>query len=178
MGAPGDSDLIARARAGDKNAFEQLLRPMVAPAARLAYGMLQDRAAAEDVVQEAALKAWRRLRSLRPGSDFGPWFLGIAANQCRSLRRTRWWSVLRFEQVHSPAAQGTEDATVRGADMRRALQRLPDGQRAAILLHFYLDLPLETVAAVLGISVSGAKSRVNRALKRMRRGLDSYEVVM
>lgn len=88
MGPPGDPDLISRARAGDKTAFEDLLRPVIGPAARLAYGMLQNHAEAEDVVQEAAVKAWRRMGNLHAGSDFGPWFLGIVANQSRTVRRT------------------------------------------------------------------------------------------
>lgn len=178
MGDPGDSDLVSRARNGDKNAFEQLLRPMVGPAARLAYGMLQERTAAEDAVQEAALKAWRRLRNVKAGGAFGPWFLGIVANQCRSFRRTRWSSVLRFEHPLRAEATPTADSTVQAADLRRALLRLPPDQRAAILLHFYLDLPLETVAVSLGIGVSGVKSRINRGLKRMRPSLQSYEAVV
>lgn len=177
MGPPGDQDLIARARGGDKTAFEDLLRPVIDSAARLAYGMLQDRAGAEDVVQEAAIKAWRRLGNVREGSDFRPWFLGIVANQCRSARRGPWWSVLRRDDLMATGRSTPEDAAVRGADIRRALLRLPPDQRAAILLHFYLDLPLDLVATTLGISVAGVKSRINRGLKRMRPALRSYEVV-
>src|SRR5437868_8947576 len=98
MGKTGDPELIARARGGDKAAFEELLSPVIAPGARLAYGMLLDRAAAEDAVQEAALKAWRRLGNIRPGSDFRPWFFGIVVNQARSTRRAAWWSVARLER--------------------------------------------------------------------------------
>ncbi len=175
MRPPGDADLIARARQRDKSAFEDLLRPVITPAARLAYGMLQDRSAAEDVVQEAALRAWRRLDNIRSGSDFRPWFLGIVANQARSTRRAAWRSVLRLDHTTSKAY---EDTTVRGADVRRALLRVPPDQRAAILLHFYLDLPLNEVAIALGISVAGVKSRINRGLKRMRPALQSYEAVL
>jgi RNA polymerase sigma-70 factor, ECF subfamily len=69
MGMPGEPDLISRALAGDKVAFEALLGPLVIPAARLAFAMLQDRTEAEDVVEEAAVKAWRRLGTFRPGAD-------------------------------------------------------------------------------------------------------------
>jgi hypothetical protein len=75
MGAPGEPNLISRAQAGDKIAFEALLGPLVAPAARLAFAMLQDCTEAEDVVQDAAVKACRRLRNIRPGANFkrGSW---------------------------------------------------------------------------------------------------------
>lgn len=175
MGPAGESDAIARAKRGDKAAFEELLRPAIGPASRLAYGMLLDRAAAEDVVQEAALKAWRRLSNLRPDADFSPWFLGIVTNQSRTLRRGKWRSVLRLEHAEVSRGPGPEETVVRGADLRRALRRLPADQRAAILLHFYLDLPLDAVSAALGISVAGVKSRINRGLKQMRPVLRSGE---
>ena len=177
MSGSGGPDLLPRARGGDKAAFEDLLRPVITPAARLAYGMLQDRAAAEDVVQEAALKAWRRLGNVRPGADFRPWFLGIVVNESRSMRRARWWSVLRLERIER-AAPEEADSTSRSVDLRRALRRLSADQRASVLLHFYLDMPLEDVAAALGISVAGVKSRINRGLKRMRPALQSYEAVV
>jgi RNA polymerase sigma factor (sigma-70 family) len=177
MEAQGDPDLIAHARAGDTAAFEVLLRPVMSSAARLAYGMLQNRAEAEDVVQESALKAWRKLGNLRAGADFRPWFLGIVANQSRSVRRTPWWGVLGLRHGHASGRPGLEDAATRGADLRRALISLPPDQRAAVLLHFYLDLPLDAVAGILGISVGGVKSRINRGMKRMRPALQSYEPV-
>jgi len=90
MSGSGEADLLARARGGDKPAFESLLAPVFAMGARLAYAMLLDRTEAEDVVQDATVKAWRRLGNIRPGADFTPWFLGIVANECRTVRRGRW----------------------------------------------------------------------------------------
>src|SRR5205809_33715 len=92
-------DLLSRARQGDRHAFEEVLRPVIQPAFRLALAMLGDRGAAEDAVQEMALKGWRHRHRIRP--DLGtarPWFLAIVANECRMARRQRWWSVLRFAE--------------------------------------------------------------------------------
>jgi RNA polymerase sigma-70 factor, ECF subfamily len=161
-------DLISSARIGNKAAFEKLLQPHISSAAKLAYAMLLDRTEAEDVVQEAALSAWRRLENVRDGEDFKPWFLGIVANRCRTVRRGSWWSVVRVARVPMTHYPSPEERLVRGADLRSALAALSAEQRAAILLHFYLDLPLEDVARALEISVAGVKSRINRALKRLR----------
>src|SRR6202165_6205820 len=92
---PASMTLIQAAKHGDEEAFEVLLKPLLEPGYRLAGGMLQDHQAAQDAVQEAAVRAWRKLRQLRDGSDMRPWFLGIVANECRSVRRSRWWSVMK-----------------------------------------------------------------------------------
>ena len=161
-----EQELIRRALVGDKLAYEELLRPLIAPAARLAFGMLQDREEAEDAVQEAALKAWHRLSNLRPGSAFKPWFFGIVANQCRHTRRGRWWFVLKQRDVASNFTAETDPGVA--GDLRRALLILRPAHRAALIMHFYLDLPLDEVAVALGLTKSGVKSRINRALKRLR----------
>jgi virginiamycin B lyase len=100
------------AQAGDLKAFEILLEPLLDPAYRLAVVMLQDRTEAEDVLQEAAFRAWKSIRSFRRDpASLKPWFLTIVANQCRQTRRTRWWSVLRGPTLHiaSPATSTTSN---------------------------------------------------------------------
>src|SRR4029077_4265500 len=93
---PAAMTLLEAAKLGDDRAFEILLRPLLEPGYRLAGGMLQDHQAAQDAVQEAAFKAWRKLRQLRSGSEMRPWFLGIVATECRSVRRSRWSSVVKM----------------------------------------------------------------------------------
>ncbi len=175
MQDPDNPGLTQRVRVGDKRAFEQLLAPVILPAARMAFLMLQSRAEAEDVVQEAAIKAWRKLDQLRKESDFRPWFLGIVVNECRTVRRSRWWSISGLEHAQPQPAEGPESEVLASTDLRHALQRLAPDQRAAILMHFYMDLPLEQVASALGISVPGVKSRINRALKVLRPALRRSE---
>lgn len=178
MELSNEPELVSRARAGDRTAFEALLRPLIESGARLAYGMLQDRAEAEDIVQESSISAWRKLGNLRDGTDFKPWFLGIVANRCRTVRRSSWWSVVRMANAPASETASLEDTVVRAADLRHALIALPADQRAAVLLHFYLDLPLDAVASALGISTAGVKSRINRALKRLRPSVRGGEVAV
>lgn len=161
-------DLVSRAKAGDRSAFDGLVGPLVDHGFRLAFGMLHDREAAEDAVQEATMRSWRKLGNLRPGTDIRPWFLAIVANQCRTVARGRWWSVIRLEGIARPGGTGFEDRIVRGADLRAALSKLALDQREVLVLRYYLDLPLEEVASITGVPVGTVKSRINRGLAAMR----------
>jgi RNA polymerase sigma-70 factor (ECF subfamily) len=168
MMAEADLELVKRAKAGDRSAFDDLVGPLIGQAFRLAFGMLHDRAAAEDAVQEAAVRSWRKLNNLRPGNPLRPWFLAIVANQCRTALRGRWWSVLRVEVVEGSESAAFEDRVVRGADLRAALRKLGTDQREVLVLRYYLDLPLEEVAAITGVRVGTVKSRINRGLAALR----------
>jgi RNA polymerase sigma-70 factor, ECF subfamily len=171
-----ETGLLDRARSGDREAFDALVGPLIEPGYRLAFGMLHDREAAEDAVQEATFKAWMRLENVRPGWSMRPWYFAIVANQCRSLRRTRWWSVLK---VATPwkAISSPEDQVVRGADVRRALRSLPTDRLEVLILHYYLDLSLEEVAAVVGAPIGTVKSRMHRALEQLRPQVDRVNEV-
>ncbi len=148
--------------------FDTLIGPHLEVGYRTALAMLRDPDAARDAVQDAAFKAWRRLRQLHDEGSARAWFLTIVANQCRSTRRTRWWSVVRLPQVEPPEAEFRDETT----DLSRALTRLPREDRLALFLHFYLDLPLDEVGAVLGLSAAGAKTRVYRAARKLRPDLE------
>lgn len=167
--------LIARAKSGDQAAFESLLEPTVRAATRLAFAMIRDRSEAEDVFQEAALRAWRKLPNLRDGKPFQPWFIGIVANQCRDVRRSRWSRLVRLPNVEK-SRSGDETTWLEAEDLRRAIAELPHDQRVTVLLHFHLDMPLSEVAAAQGISVAGVKMRIKRALRRLRPALGVGEV--
>jgi RNA polymerase sigma-70 factor (ECF subfamily) len=168
MRSTADAELARRARDGDRSAFDQLIGPLVDQGFRLAFGMLHDRQAAEDAVQEAAVRSWRKLGNLKPGYEMRPWFLAIVANQCRDMFRGRWWSVLRIDLPTGSTVGAFEDQVVRTEDLRAALRRLAPVHREVLVLHYLLDLPLDEVAAIGGIPVGTVKSRINRALAAMR----------
>jgi RNA polymerase sigma-70 factor (ECF subfamily) len=178
MTTKSGDDAISRAKAGDRSAFDELVGPLVDPGFRLAFGMLHDRGAAEDAVQEATVRSWRKLGNLRPGSEIRPWFLAIVANQCRTVARSRWWSVIRLEGIARASGAGFEDRIVRGADLRAALRKLALDQREVLVLRYYLDLPLEEVAAITGVPVGTVKSRINRGLAAMRPHFEAVEALI
>ena len=154
-----------RAREAD---FDSLVGPHLEAGYRTALAILRDPDEAHDAVQEAAFKAWRRIRQLHQAGSARAWFLAIVANQCKSTRRGRWWNVVRLPQVE----QAGPDPDSTRADVARALAKLPADDRLALFLHFYLDLPLEEVGTVLGLSAAGAKTRVYRAAKKLRPELE------
>jgi RNA polymerase sigma-70 factor (ECF subfamily) len=137
--------------------------------------MLNDRAAAEDAVQEASIKAWRKLTTLHDPSAIEAWFLAIVANQCRNVRRGRWWSVLKFPELRQK--RSTDDDSIESLDLDYALDRLTPEERLPLLLHFYMDMTFEQVGDVMAISMTAARSRVYRALDRLRSEMQSKEVL-
>lgn len=160
-----ESELIKAARSGDGAAYAELLRPLYQGAFRLAYGLLHDIDEAEDAVQESAFKAWRKIGNLREGATLQPWFLAIVANHCRTVSRSRWWSVVKTE----PPEREALPMDIAGAiDMRRALMRLGYDERLLIVLRYYLDMPIDEIASTLGISPRAARTRVERAVNRLR----------
>src|SRR5437879_2633709 len=100
---------LARATEGDAHSFATLLEPLLDPAYRLAAVMLGDRSAAEDAVQEASIKAWRKLRQLRGAvGSLRSCFLTIVANECRMARRTRWFAVIKLAELPARAPEELE----------------------------------------------------------------------
>ncbi len=174
--SPDQTRLLKEAIAGDAVAFDALIGPLVEPGFRLAASMLGSKADAEDAVQEATIKAWRNLQQLKDGGVVRSWFLSIVANQCRSVRRGRWWSVVKLAEPRRTAS-GPEDEAVERTDLQQALHALEPDDRLALYLRYYMDLPLDEVASVIGISETAAKSRIHRAAQRLKPAVAVPEVL-
>jgi len=155
-------------RERDVEAFEAALAPVIDKAHRLATAMLHDPAAAEDAVQEASIKAWRKLDHLHEGAELGPWFLGIVANECRTTLRSRWRRSVGPLGSDDAVAPGRTGDVERSRDMLDALAALRHKDRLVIALHYWLDMPVEEVAAVVGASPAATKARLYRAVERLR----------
>jgi len=171
-----EEPLRERALAGDERAFEALVGPLVEPAIRLAYSMLGDRGEAEDATQESVARAWRKLGQLRPGMPVRPWFLAIVGNQCRNVRRTRWFRLVKVATIADTGPERGREPAVDRLDIARAMARLPERDRRALFLYFYLDLPVDEVAIAIGLSPAAAKARIYRACHRLRPDLAEEDV--
>ncbi len=169
-------DDLDRAREGNRDALAVLLIPLLDPAYRLAMAILRRREAAEDAVQDACFKAIRAIGRFEGDRErLRPWFLTIVANQCRSHIRRPIWRWLPLSETEVDPGRSVEDQVTRGADLRRELGRLDREQRLVLALFYHLDLPMEEVAAVLGVSVSAARSRLYRAVGALRERLGEAE---
>jgi RNA polymerase sigma-70 factor, ECF subfamily len=158
-----------------ESTFAELLRPLIDPGFRLALAMLHDAHAAEDAVQEASFVAWNKLGRMHDRGRLRPWFLGIVANKCRNARRAKWNAQVHLGVPEDVAVGSAEEGALRGADLRRAISTLRHEDRLVVALYFYLDMPLEEVAAVVGSSAGAARARLYRAIAKLRPGVDIEE---
>ncbi|MHB1575957.1 MAG: RNA polymerase sigma factor [Candidatus Dormibacteria bacterium] len=171
MAAVDDLEL---ARQGDDGARTRVLEPLLDPGYRLAYGILRRREAAEDALQDACYNALRALTRFRGDqSRLRPWFLTIVANQCRSQLRRPFFSWLPIPETLPSGDFSGSVAT--SHDLGEAMQALGFQQQLILALFYYLDLPLDEVAAVIGIKEAAARSRLYRAVGELRRLLREPE---
>jgi RNA polymerase sigma-70 factor (ECF subfamily) len=164
-----DDDLVSRVRQGDLSAFETLYRRHCSAIFGLTLRMLQNRADAEDLVQEIFLQAYDRLSSFEGRAAFGTWLYRLGVNRCLDHLRSRGVKEgLRSEPL-TPALPGAgASANLRGLELERAIAELTPSSRAAFLLHDVVGYDHREVGEILGIAVGTSKSLVHRARSRMR----------
>jgi RNA polymerase sigma-70 factor (ECF subfamily) len=158
-------------RAGDRSAeFVALATARLDHAYRLAGLLLGDSVEAEDAVGDALERAWLGFERLRDRSGFNAWFDQILVNGCRDrLRRRRRVRFIPLDASHDrPAPNDPFRQVVDRDDVLRTMQVLEDDERIVVVLHYWADLTLADVAARTGVPIGTVKSRLHRALERMR----------
>jgi RNA polymerase sigma factor (sigma-70 family) len=172
-----EPQLLESARRGDAAAYADLVRTHQPIAFRTACLLAGSAADAEDALQEALVKAWRALPRFRPGAPFRPWLLTIVANEARTRRRAAgrraaWTLRAAAEQRTSGDAAPSPEAAVlvreRSRELVDALGTLPERDRQVLVLRYVLELSEQETAAVLDCRPGTVKSRVSRALERLR----------
>lgn len=175
MAEASDAAIVQRVLDGDVEAFGVLVDRHHERATRFAERMLGTRADAEDVVQDAFLRAYRFLPNYQERERFEGWLFRILTNQCRTAAARRRRHALPFAEVRereaierSPAPDRAAERSAVRQDIERALARLDPLQREAFLLKHVEELSYEEIAAMTGLGVSALKMRVKRACERLR----------
>jgi RNA polymerase sigma-70 factor (ECF subfamily) len=171
-----DSALVERAQHGDVEAYEELVRLHQELAVRTAYLVAGSSVDADEVAQEAFVKAYYALPRFQPGAPFRPWLLRIVANEARNRRkatRRREHVVLRLQASlpgvrAGPSAEDEALASERRAALLDALSRLREEDRHTVAYRYFLGLSEEEMATALGCARGTVKSRLSRALRRLR----------
>jgi RNA polymerase sigma-70 factor (ECF subfamily) len=184
--ARSDVQLMLDAKAGDDASFELLLRKYRSPLVSYLARMMGDSAAAEDLAQEVFLRVYRARSQYAPSAKFTTWIFRIATNLALNARRDGRYRQLEvsIQEGNYPGGDGetrlleipdsrpgAEQRLMvrdRNALIRRAVQELPEKQRAAVLLHKYEEMDYDQIAAVLGCSESALKSLLFRAYETLR----------
>jgi RNA polymerase sigma-70 factor, ECF subfamily len=170
-----DTDLVIRAQHGDEEAFASLAVAVGDRLHRVAQRILRDLDLAEDATQQALVSMWRDLPELRDPERFDAWSYRLLVHVCYEVgRRERRWSPnLHLLERDGPGEADVANAIVDRDQLERAFRRLSVEHRAVVVLHHYLDWPMDRVARVLGIPPGTARSRMYHALRALRAAIDA-----
>ncbi len=168
MTAPADRDLILRARRGETEAYGELVARHQTNVFNVCYRMLRNRHDAEDLAQEAFIRALDRLHTFDPEREFGPWIRRVATNLCLNhLEAQKPTAPLDEERDEDKTQSPGEQAEVkeRSEQIRAALASLPPRYRVVVELRHYQDLSYDEIAKELSLPLSDVKSHLFRARK-------------
>ena len=170
-----DASLVIRAQHGDEEAFASLAVGVGDRLHAVAHRILRDIQLAEDATQQALLTVWRDLPQLRDPARFDAWSYRLLVRACYAeARRTRRWAPnLRVLSADEPATADGSDLVVDRDQLERGFRRLSIDHRAVVVLHHYLDMPLDEVADTLGVPVGTVRSRLHHAMRGLRAALDA-----
>lgn len=170
---PTDAELVARILAGDERALEALMRTHNRKLFRTARAILRDDAEAQDVVQEAYLRAYRALPGFRGDARLSTWLVRITVNEALMRRRRRAFPAPCDPNLDAQADEAADpEADAQRSEMRRLLQAridaLPEGYRTVFMLRGVEELSVEEVAAALDLPEATVRTRFFRARGLLR----------
>jgi len=170
-------DLVRRSQAGDEEAFAALFQKYKNLVYKTAYLMLGDADEAEDVLQEVFIQVHKSLHTFQPTKGaFTTWLHRVTVNRCLNRRRKRRFSFLSLDES-SPSSvtsrwPSSESRTVEEEAVRQAVSRLSEKQQAVVILRYYWELAYSEIAYILDIPLGTVKSRLNLALRTLRKELE------
>lgn len=169
-----DTELVTRAQRGDQAAFAEIASQTYGRLLSLAYGVLRDRALAEDATQQAMLDAWRNLPKLREPERFEAWTYRLTVNACyaESRRARRWLPNMPIDTTLEPRARDEIGPVADRDQLERGFRELSVDHRAVVVLHHLLGLSHEEVGRALDIPPGTVRSRLYRAMQALRFALE------
>jgi RNA polymerase sigma-70 factor (ECF subfamily) len=171
--ATAAATLVRLAAGGSEAAFARLVADHHRAMARVAYVVTGNAELTEDAVQTAWSIAWRRLYSVRDPDQVRAWLVAIAANEARQMmRRQRRVTIVDISEALDRGGEGDPADLIGLVDLERVLRRLGPDDRVLLALRFVAGLDSTEIAAQLGLSASGVRSRLARLLERLRTDLD------
>jgi RNA polymerase sigma factor (sigma-70 family) len=166
-------ELVERAQAGDRQAFDALATAIYDRLYAVGQRILRDGYAAQDAVQEALIRGWRDLRSLRDPERFEAWMHRLLINACYDLRRRARRIEVEIQPIHLERSDPVDDyaGVVTRDELERAFLLLPIEHRAVLVLTHYVGLPAPEVGRILGIPAGTVYSRLHYGSRQMRAAL-------
>ena len=170
-----DTDLVILAQHGDKAAFGLIAARIANRFLAVSRRILRDIDLAEDATQQALLAIWRDLPQLRDPARFDAWSYRLLVRACyaEGRKERRWAPNLRLMPADEPIADDTLSSVVDRDQLERGFRRLSIDHRAVVVLHHYLDMPLDGIAEALDIPIGTAHSRLHHAMRGLRAALDA-----
>jgi RNA polymerase sigma factor (sigma-70 family) len=170
-----EADLVIRAQRGDKGAYALIAAEIADRFLAISRRILRDLDLAEDATQQALLSIWQDLPQLRDPSRFEAWSYRVLVRACyaEGSRQRRWAPNLRLMPDGDAVAEDDLSSVVDRDQLERGFRRLSLDHRTVVVLHHYLDLPLERVAEIVGIPTGTAHSRLHHAMRALRAALDA-----
>ena len=170
-----DKQLVTRAQHGDEAAFAMLAVDVGPRFHAVAYRILRDVALAEDAVQQALIETWQDLPQLRDPARFEAWAYRVLVRVCyaQAKRARRRLVEVELPATELPAAHDAYAAVIDREQLEHAFERLRVEQRAVVVLHHYLGMPVKDVAEAVGAPVETVRSRLKRALAVLRGALEA-----
>ncbi len=170
-----DTQLVLLAQRGDEEAFASLAVAVGDRLHAVAHRILRDTDLAEDATQQALLSIWRDLPQLRDPTRFDAWSYRLLVRACYTEgRRTRQWTPnLRLLPADEPSAGEGLDSVADRDQLERGFRRLSIDHRAVVVMHHYLDMPLDAVAETLGVPIGTVRSRLHHAMRGLRAALEA-----
>jgi RNA polymerase sigma-70 factor, ECF subfamily len=170
-----DTDLVVRAQRGDKEAYVLLATEMADRLLAVSRRILRDLDLAEDATQQALLSIWQDLPQLRDPARFDAWSYRLLLRACYAEgRKERRWAPNLHLLPADESTRGDGMSSVADRDqLERGFRRLSIDHRAVVVMHHYLDMPLDRVADTLGIPIGTVHSRLHYAMRGLRAALDA-----